>query len=75
MAVKKALDDKIHAPAGVGTIDLRTCHPSTGDDMPARTLPAQVQSLPAVDPAGPLMIDAPALAPKQDMDPPIIMRN
>ena len=34
-----------------------------------RALPPQVKPLLAVDPIGPLVIDAPALAPQQDLDP------
>ena len=36
-----------------------------------RTSPPQMKLFLAVDPVGPLMIDAPAIAPKQDMHPPV----
>ena len=75
MAVEEAVDDKIHAPAGVQTLDRRPGHPSGARDMPARTLPTQVEPLLAVDPVCPLVIDAPALAPKQDLNPTISVPN
>ena len=36
-----------------------------------RAFPSQMKPLLIVDPIGPLMIDAPALAPKQNVGPPI----
>jgi len=75
MAIKEAVDHKIHAPAGIGTLEFRSRHPPASGDMPARALPPEVQSLLAVNPVYPLMIDAPTLAPKQDMDSPIAVPN
>jgi len=43
--------------------------------MLARTLPTQVESLLAVDPIGPLVIDALALASKQDLNPAVSAPN
>ena len=40
MAVEEATDDKIHALARVGTLDLRARDPSSGGHTPAGTLPA-----------------------------------
>ena len=75
MAVKKAVDHKIHAPAGIRPLDLGPQHPAAATDVPSRALPSQVETFLAVDPIGPLMIDAPALAPKQNLDPTISVPN
>jgi hypothetical protein len=40
MAIEEAVDDKIHAPASVQTLDHRPRHPSIGSDVPAGALPA-----------------------------------
>ena len=71
MAIEQAVDDKIRTPAGIRTLDLRPHHPPAAAHVPAWPLPPQMKSLLAVDPVGPFMVDAPALAPKQDLDPPI----
>jgi len=44
MAVEGAVDDEIHASAGVQMLGGRTRHPPAARDMPARTLPSQEES-------------------------------
>jgi hypothetical protein len=63
MAVEEAVDHKIHAPAGVKTINLRPGHPSVPRDMPAGTLAPQIEPLLAVNQVYPFVIDAQAFAP------------
>jgi hypothetical protein len=71
MAVEEAVGHKSHAPTGIGTPDLRPRHPPASANVAMRPLPPQMKPFLAVDPIGPLMIDAQALAPKQDLNPPI----
>ena len=66
MAVEETVDHKIHAPTSVRTLDGRPRHSPAARDMAPGMLPTQVEALLAVYPVDPLMIDAPALAPKQN---------
>lgn len=75
MANEEAVDDIIRAPAGIKSVNLRPSHPAASGDMTTRTFPPQMEPFLAVNPVGPLMIDAPALAPKQDLNTPISVPN